>query len=65
MPWVVCTTKSPGFRSARSAANAAIWLLLGPGRATSSEEPNRSSDPMKAMADSGNTTPRRTRPFTR
>ena len=41
------------------------YLKPIPGRATRSEESNRSSEPMNAMDDSGKIAPRRTRPLIR
>ena len=52
-PCVVWTTKSPGLRSARSAAKTLSWLLVMPGRAIRSDGSKRSSEPMKAMSRIG------------
>ena len=61
-PWVTWTTKSPGLRSAISAAKAAAARLFNAGSAIRSEVSNRSSVPMMASFAAVSVVPRVMRP---
>ncbi len=56
MPWSTCTTKSPGFNSAKSAKKPEVRILRL-GRSTAGVTSNRSALPNRVSFTSGNATP--------